>query len=85
VADLLQKGVTIMIEPTIIDTIHSDGIGFAVGEKLEPWTLHIHRCEKVVLTDTSFEIIAELDKKKLESIDTMIINGRKYRLVESDE
>jgi hypothetical protein len=74
-----------MIEPTIIDTIHSDGIGFAIGEKLEPWTLHIHRCEKVVLTDTSLEIIAELDKKKLESIDTMIINGRKYRLVENDE
>lgn len=74
-----------MIEPTIIDTIHSDGIGFAVGEKLEPWTLHIRRCEKVILTDSSLEIIAELDKKKLESIDTMIINGRRYRLVENDE
>lgn len=75
-----------MTEPNFIQgTIRSDGIGFAIGKKLEPWTLHIHRCEKVVLTDASLEIVAELDKKKLESIDTMIINGRRYRLVENDE
>ena len=52
--------------------------GYAVGScDISPLTLHIDT-NLVKLSHREFEIDFELDPKKLENIDTIIINGYKY-------
>ena len=52
--------------------------GYAVGSAdINPMTLHIDT-NLIKLSHKEFEIGFELDPKKLENIDTIIINGYKY-------
>ena len=52
--------------------------GYAVGSAdINPMTLHIDT-NLIKLSHRELEIDFELDHKKLENIDTIIINGYKY-------
>lgn len=53
------------------------GVGKAVGS-LEPNTLTIERCEKIKMHQKEIDIDFELDARKIENINTIIINGHKF-------
>jgi hypothetical protein len=59
-----------------------DGVSSAWGKldpDLSPQTLTITNCEKFKVQLREIDIEFELDPNKLENIDTLIINGYKYR------
>ena len=62
--------------------------GYSVGtideDLLEPKTIQITGCERIILKDKSLDFQFELTKGKIEDFDEIIINGVKFRRVSDD-
>lgn len=75
-------GYMVAIEDLPKDIYWADGVAHAWGKldpNLSPQTLTITSCEKFKVQLKEIDIEFELDPNKLENIDTLIINGYKYR------
>ena len=62
--------------------------GYSVGtideDLLEPKTIEITGCERIILKDKSLDFQFELTKGKIEDFDEIIINGIKFKRTEND-
>ena len=55
------------------------GVGYAYGSlEPDPFTVEIGNCNKIKLGHKELDINFEFDAKKIENIDTIIINGHKF-------
>lgn len=67
-------------------TLWNEVQGYSVGtineDLLEPKTIQITGCERIILKDKSLDFQFELTKGKMEDFDEIIINGIKFKKVE---
>jgi hypothetical protein len=60
-------------------------IGTVAEDLLEPKTIQITGCERIILKDKSLDFQFELTKGKIEDFNEIIINGIKFKRVEDNE
>lgn len=65
--------------------VHGHSIGIAEKDLLEPKTIQITGCERIILKDKSLDFQFELSKGKIEDFDEIIINGIKFKKAEENE
>ena len=65
--------------------VHGHSIGIAEEDLLEPKTLQITGCERIILKDKSLDFQFELSKGKMEDFDKIIINGIIFKRVEDND
>ena len=62
--------------------------GYSVGtlaeDLLEPKTIQIAGCERIILKDKSLDFQFELTKGKIEDFDEIIINGITFKRISDD-
>ena len=62
--------------------VQSYSVGTVAEDLLEPKTIQITGCERIILKDKSLDFQFELSKGKIEDFDEIIINGITFKRVE---
>jgi hypothetical protein len=65
--------------------VNGHSVGTVAEDLLEPKTIQITGCERIILRDKSLDFQFELTKGKIEDFDEIIINGIKFKKVEENE
>lgn len=66
------------------DEVQGYSVGTLAEDLLEPKTLQITGCERIILKDKSLDFQFELTKGKIEEFDEIIINGIKFKRISDD-
>ena len=66
------------------DEVQDYSVGTLAEDLLEPKTIQITGCERIILKDKSLDFQFELTKGKIEDFDKIIINGITFERTDND-
>ena len=64
--------------------VQGHSVGIVAEDLLEPKTIQITGCERIILKDKSLDFQFELTKGKIEDFNEIIINGIKFKRISDD-
>lgn len=66
------------------DEVQGYSVGTLAEDLIEPKTIQITGCERIILKDKSLDFQFELTKGKIEDFDKIIINGITFERTDND-